>query len=976
MFFMRASGQQEASAITNYVARELGGKKFALFYANNTWGKEALAGAEAVLKKLNITDYIALSSEEATINVTEQVKALKQFNPDSLGMFCIQEVAKELLNQLGTAWLIDKKLFGPQDLSAQSFINYVNRNKLKFFGTSVVPNPEGSLEIAKQYRDATSQLYIPVDNYGFETYIGADFFTHVLTHIDPPITSKKIINFITNIHDLPYKGLTFDFDPEKRQLLHSIWLISDNKDWKELKLKKPTKQISSKNGTRIEIPLGEKEAVLSIVTTLGLSGITKPEAESVRTGIKIIFDKYNKTTPKTALELIAVDYQDKAAVARSEIMRILQNNKTGLLLLPYSTLILESMLDLIEKQQILALFPMASGEIPDKALANICFLRASGKYEGYALTHYATSEHRDKKIAFVYSNNSFGKTVLKGAEKALKELNLKEYIAIPIEENYIGITEQQVKILKDFDPHCIGIFTIQATAKALLDKLGIEWVKQKILFGSQDLSPQTFRDYIALNKLNFVCSSVVPSPNSSLEIAQQFRRDTANIPISNDLICFEAYIAADFFTHILQQIKEPITSIKIIDYIEQINNYNYKGLTLNFDAKNRRLLNSIWIIDKENEWKEIKKSSLTKSTKSTKNNNAKKLNIGSILDLSRGDAVYGKTIKAVMEFLIDRANSKKAKNKPLIDLTVIDHEYMPEKARKAAETLLNTHHADIILCPVGSSPFASFLDYINKGDLISLFPVTVIPGKGSEIPNAIFLGVSYPEQAQVLVQYCMERLKMQRLAILYQNDEYGKTLLEGAKKALDKHNIKYTPISYERNSTNFSQQIEQIKTINPDTMGLFALSETSIEFLRQLGEPYTKRIRFFGANPISTQVMTDFLIKNEIQCIRTNIVPNYMDQNLQLSREFVQTMKEAHITPDTTAFETYICTEIFLDIVSNLKEPADKQSILQACKGIHNISFKGLMLNYDPEDNRLINDVWIDEGKQTPWIHIPSKKGK
>ena len=722
------------------------------------------------------------------------------------------------------------------------------------------------------------------------------------------------------------------------------------------------------------VPLGKNESAISVTTVVDLSGLTKQEGESIETGIKIVFNSFNKKSgaENKTLELITVDSKREKGVPLQGIIKNLKKNKSGLILVPLSTWALEDYLDLVTKKQLLVLFPAASGSdsIRNKDLRNIIFLRASGQQEAFEITNYTATNLGGKKFVLFYTNNSFGKASLRGAQEALKKLNITDYIAVQSEENNVNFTEQ-VKIIKQFNSDSIGMFCVQEAAKELLNQLGFAWLTGKKLFGTQDLSPQSFRNYIDRNKLQFVCTSVVPNPAGSLEIAKQYSKATEQLPILNDIYCFEAYIGADLFTYILQQIKQPITCEKIIDFIEHIHNLEYKGLTLDFDAENRQLLHSLWLITNEKEWKELKLTKSEKPTRPASPASQEKLYVGSILDLSRGDAVLGNIIKRVMEYLIDQANNTKAKDKPFIDLTVIDHEYAPEKARKAAETLLSTYHADIILCTLGSQPYKSFIDYIEKGDIITLFPTPGIPGKRYNLPHAVFLGASYYEEARIITGYCIEHLNIQNLVILYQDDLFGQALFDGAKKVLATKKVNFTAIAYERNRTNFSHQIEQIKQINPDTIGLFATPEASIEFLRQLGEPYIKKIHFFGPSDLSPQIVQDFITKNEVQCIRSNIVPDPTDQSLPLCKEFQEAMKAARIKPDTTAFETYISTEIFIDAVNKIKGIVNKESILQEIENIRNIQFKGLPLNFDPKTHQLLHAIWIDEGKQTPWQIIP-----
>jgi ABC-type branched-subunit amino acid transport system substrate-binding protein len=747
-----------------------------------------------------------------------------------------------------------------------------------------------------------------------------------------------------------------------------------------------------------DIPLGKNESTISVATILDQSSLLKYEGESIEAGIKAAFNIYNKQNAHgSSLDLITYDNQNQAKLAHHGAMAALTKYNTGLILVPLSTLTLEGCLDLIEKKQILVLFPAASGatHFQNKNLKNIIFMRTSGKQEAYAITQYIAHENKEKKLALFYMNNSFGKISLLGAKEALKDLGISDYISIPFDENNLNFSEQ-IKQIKQYEPDYIGMFCIQAAAKELLNQLGTSWLIGKKLFGTQDLSSLSFRNYIERNKLQFVCTSVVPNPKDSLEITTQYRHATEHMTISNDIYCLEAFIGADFFIHILKNITRPITSKKIIEFIEHLHNYPYKGLTLDFDPETRQLLHSLWIIDNEEHWTEInikKAKSQEPSTtaepsqiKSTnkvepilttsaqKNSAQNKLNIVSIADLSRGNAIFGKTCAKVMTFLIDRANQEK--ELPMIDLVILDHEYSPEKARTEIKNAIETYNTDIILCFIGSQPYMNNIDLVKKGDIVTFFPILGIPGKRFNLPHTIFLRASYYDEARILTQYFLEHRNPRSIILLYQDDSFGQALLDGAKTILDPKKANYSVIPYVRNLTNFSTQIEQIKKINPDAIGLFSTPEAGMEFLRQLGSPYLKKIQFFGSSDLSSYAIDNFIHKNEIDCLRSNIVPNPLDSTLPLCQEFRQDMGTADIKPDTTALEVYLSTQIFLNIVKKMQHDINKSSIMQECEKIHNIDFKGIKLNFDPNTRQLLNTIWINEDNQKPWIAIPLAEGK
>ncbi|HML19562.1 MAG TPA: ABC transporter substrate-binding protein [Candidatus Dependentiae bacterium] len=356
-----------------------------------------------------------------------------------------------------------------------------------------------------------------------------------------------------------------------------------------------------------DIPLGKSPDILSVATIIDLSGLTKQEGESIETGINLIFDYFNKNKAPTDVtyKLITVDSRYNKEYARKAVLQLLEKEHTGLILLPLSTLTLEGYLDLIQDKQILVLFPAASGRTNMTNLSNLIFLRASGAQEAATVTNYIAHDLGGKKFAFFYTNDTFGQESLKSAQETLKKLNIEDSIALPFDTSSLNFTEQ-VRRIKEFKADSLGLFVVQTAAKELLHQLGTEWLINKNIFGTQDLSLKSFRKYCDRNRLKFICTSVVPNPDGPLTAAQNFRFLAEGKVISHELYAFEAFLSAAFFGNVTRSISKPITAAKIIDFIEQVQDYSLSGLRLTFDPKTRQLLQSIWLITHDNEWKEIK----------------------------------------------------------------------------------------------------------------------------------------------------------------------------------------------------------------------------------------------------------------------------------------------------------------------------------------------------------------------------------
>jgi len=81
------------------------------------------------------------------------------------------------------------------------------------------------------------------------------------------------------------------------------------------------------------------------------------------------------------------------------------------------------------------------------------------------------------------------------------------------------------------------------------------------------------------------------------KIATRFKREES---LNEDAL--EGYINIQILHEIIHHISAPLTKEKIILAMENIKDFNFKGILLNFDPVNRELSKSVWIDHGQDRW--------------------------------------------------------------------------------------------------------------------------------------------------------------------------------------------------------------------------------------------------------------------------------------------------------------------------------------------------------------------------------------
>ena len=240
---LRASYGDEAVALVDYAVKKLGKNRVAIFYQDDAYGKASRDPSVKRLKeKYKIKDVLEVAYPTGSLKMDKAAEEINSFCPAALFFFSTSVAARELIETMGVKNLVNVSLLSISPLT-QGFLDYLKTKGLTSVLSQAFPNPHGNIEIAREFTEAV-KTFMPSDRLNadaFEGYIGASLLIEAMKKVGPDITKDKIMNYCENIKNVDYKGLKLNFDPDLRQLLHTVWLDIGEKEWINIDLEREKK---------------------------------------------------------------------------------------------------------------------------------------------------------------------------------------------------------------------------------------------------------------------------------------------------------------------------------------------------------------------------------------------------------------------------------------------------------------------------------------------------------------------------------------------------------------------------------------------------------------------------------------------------------------------------------------------------------------------------------------------------------------
>ncbi|MGX9135142.1 ABC transporter substrate-binding protein [Rummeliibacillus sp. JY-2-4R] len=183
-------------------------------------------------------------------------------------------------------------------------------------------------------------------------------------------------------------------------------------------------------------------------------------------------------------------------------------------------------------------------------------------------------------------------------------------------------------------------------------------------------------------------------------------------------------------------------------------------------------------------------------------------------------AEYDKVRKGLQAYF-NYINDNGGVNGRNIKLIAYDDQYQPAKSLQSMQKLINQDKVFALLYPIGTANIGASLPLLEKSGI----PVISL-GTGAKkfveptIKNIFGGTFNYEIESTIFLDYAVNKLHAKKIAIAFQNDDFGKQGLEAAHKNIEKYKgvsiVKEVP--FLATDKEFSSQAKQLKEAQPDVI--------------------------------------------------------------------------------------------------------------------------------------------------------------
>jgi branched-chain amino acid transport system substrate-binding protein len=211
---------------------------------------------------------------------------------------------------------------------------------------------------------------------------------------------------------------------------------------------------------------------------------------------------------------------------------------------------------------------------------------------------------------------------------------------------------------------------------------------------------------------------------------------------------------------------------------------------------------------------------------------ADEIHLGSSVPLSGEAAIAGNVARGA-EAYFKYINAKGGVFGRKIKFTYLDDAYDPGRAVNNTIRLVQQEQVFAMFSSLGTNNNLAVRKFLNDAKVPQLFVssgATTFGRDYKRYPWTIGYIPPYSEEGEIYGKYVVKNIKNPKIAVLYQNDDYGRDLLAGLRRGLGaKQKAIVARVGYEPTSADTQPQVTQLKASKANVLMIFAFGKFSLQ---------------------------------------------------------------------------------------------------------------------------------------------------
>ena len=329
------------------------------------------------------------------------------------------------------------------------------------------------------------------------------------------------------------------------------------------------------------------------------------------------------------------------------------------------------------------------------------------------------------------------------------------------------------------------------------------------------------------------------------------------------------------------------------------------------------------------------------------------IKIGNIMPYSGPASAYG-VIGKTEQAYFNKINAEGGINGRKINFVSYDDGYSPPKAVEQARKLVESDEVLLIFNSLGTPPNSAIHKYMNSKKVPQLFVATGATkwNDPKEFPWTMGWQPNYQSESRIYAKYLMKEKPDAKIAILYQNDDYGKDYVKGLKDGLGTKaaTMIVAEESYETTEPTIDSHIVKLKSTGADVFFNVTTPKFAAQAIKKINEIDWKVVHLLNNVSASIgSVMKPAGFENSQGIISSNYLKDTSDPQwkndagMKAFDEFLTKYFPEGNRVDGSVMYGYTVAQGLVYVLKNCGDNLTRENIMKQAASINGLELGGLL---------------------------------
>jgi branched-chain amino acid transport system substrate-binding protein len=359
------------------------------------------------------------------------------------------------------------------------------------------------------------------------------------------------------------------------------------------------------------------------------------------------------------------------------------------------------------------------------------------------------------------------------------------------------------------------------------------------------------------------------------------------------------------------------------------------------------------------------------------------IKIGQTMPYSGPASAYGTIGKAEAAYF-KMINDQGGINGRKINFISLDDAYSPPKTVEMVRRLVEQDEVLLVFQTLGTPSNTAIQKYMNAKKVPQLFVATGATKWNDPTGNPWTMGwqPNYQTETQIYAKHILKEKPNAKIAVLYQNDDYGKDYLKGLKDGLgDKVKQIVAEVSYEVSEPTVDSQIVQLQGSGADVFVNITTPKFAAQAIRKAFDIGWKPVHYLNNVSVGVgSVLTPAGLEKSVGLISTAYIKDPVDTQWASDKailDWTAWMKKYY--PDGSLIDNtnvygYTVAQTLVQVLKQCGDNLTRENVMKQAASLKDFApdtlLPGIKMNTGPKDFAPIQSVQLMRFDGKTWVRF------